>query len=56
VVRALWDPASADAYMATISAMRIQYSAEKPAIRGSGYGLILVSIIAFLYYLYGVLK
>lgn len=56
VVRALWDPASADRYGATLSAMRDLYSDEKPGIRGSGYGLILVSIIAFLYYLYGVLN
>ena len=56
VVRALSDPASADAYVATLSGMRKRYPDERMGIRGSGYGLILVCIIAFLYYLYDVLR
>ncbi len=56
VVRALSDPASTDAYVAALTGMRERYPDEKMGIRGSGYGLILVSIIAFLYYLYDVLK
>jgi len=56
VVRALSDPASANAYVAALTGMRERYPDEKLGIRGSGYGLILVSIIAFLYYLYDVLK
>ncbi len=56
VVRTFSDPAYADAYVAALSGMRERYPDEKLGIRGSGYGLILVSIIAFLYYLYDVLK
>jgi hypothetical protein len=33
--------------------MRKRYPDERPGIRGSGYGLILICIIAFLYYLLG---
>ncbi|NYT06815.1 MAG: hypothetical protein GKC05_00965 [Methanomicrobiales archaeon] len=55
-VRALSDPASTNAYVAALTSMRERYPDEKLGIRGSGYGLILVSIIAFLYYLYDVLK
>jgi len=54
-VRALSDPASADAYVAMLTGMRERYPEERMGIRGSGYGLILVSIITFLYYLYDVL-
>jgi Na+-driven multidrug efflux pump len=42
--------------VAALTGMRERYPDEKMGIRGSGYGLILVSIIAFLYYLYDVLK
>lgn len=55
LVRAFSDPAYADAYIAALSGMRDRYPEERLGIRGSGYGLILVSIIAFLYYLFDVL-
>jgi hypothetical protein len=55
LVRAFSDPAYADAYIAALSGMRDRYPDERLGIRGSGYGLILVSIIAFLYYLFDVL-
>jgi len=54
-VRAFSDPAAADTYAAALQGMRDRYPDERLGIRGSGYGLILVSIIAFLYYLFDVL-
>ena len=55
IVRAFSDPVSAEAYRATLTAMQKRYPDERMGIRGSGYGLILVCIIAFLYYLFDVI-
>jgi len=55
VVRAFFDPAAAEAYEAALTGLRERYPDEVLGIRGSGYGLILISIIAFLYYLIDVL-
>jgi len=52
-VRALLDPGHADQFESALDGMRKRYPDERPGIRGSGYGLILICIIAFLYYLLG---
>lgn len=52
-VQAFFDPGYADQFESALDGIRKRYPDERPGIRGSGYGLILICIIAFLYYLLG---
>jgi multicomponent Na+:H+ antiporter subunit D len=51
-VRAFSDPSKTRAYEERLSHMKDQYPHEQISIWGGGYGIIFISIIAFLYFLF----
>ncbi len=55
-VRAFSDPSKTRAYEDRLSHMRDQYPDEQISIWGGGYGIIFISIIAFLYFLFDLIK
>ncbi|HDQ07798.1 MAG TPA: hypothetical protein ENN44_03335 [Methanoculleus sp.] len=55
VVRALADPEAAGAYEASLAEMQRTYPDEQIGIWGGGYGIVFVSIVAFLYFIFDLL-
>jgi len=56
LVRAFSDPSKTRAYEERLSHMKDQYPDEQISIWGGGYGIIFISIIAFLYFLFYLIK
>ncbi|MCQ1538317.1 hypothetical protein FTO68_04845 [Methanocalculus taiwanensis] len=55
-VRAFSDPSKTRAYEERLICMKDQYPDEQISIWGGGYGIIFISIIAFLYFLFDLMK
>lgn len=56
VVRVFADPEAVRVYEETLAGMKSRYPNEQIGIWGGGYGLVFVSIIAFLYFIFDLLR